>query len=185
MIYRNWDQFLELMALLKSLGDQVHLVKMAEPPGIQLQDLVRKPFKTQLTRRDSRFEVGIRATAYWQVRICDLAACLKATHLSGPAVRFNLSLDDPITERLADRVGWHGISGEYTVTLGEESCAVAGTTPGLPRLSATVNAFSRLWLGVQPASGLAVTDDLEAPVDLLAKLDQLLKLPVPQMDWDF
>ena len=45
MAYQTGEQFLELMALLRSLGDQVRLVRMNEPPGIQLQDLMIQPFK--------------------------------------------------------------------------------------------------------------------------------------------
>jgi hypothetical protein len=185
MIYRTWDQFMELLALLKALGDQVHTMTMGEPVGIQMQDLIRKPFKTRRIRRRSEYESGITATAFWQVRICDLAACLQATHLPGPTVRFNLTLDDPITAKLTERAGWRGVSGDYTVTLGQESSAVAGSTPGLPTLTATVNAFSRLWLGVQPATGLAVTDDLYGPPELLRQLDRTLRLPPPNMDWYF
>jgi hypothetical protein len=48
-----------------------------------------------------------------------------------------------------------------------------------------VNAFSRLWLGVRPASGLAVTDDLAGPSALLEQLDRVLLLPEPKPDWDF
>ena len=38
---------------------------------------------------------------------------------------------------------------------------------------------------VYPAAGLAATDDLAAPPELLEKLDSLLRLPVPKPDWDF
>ncbi|MCD4827982.1 MAG: hypothetical protein K8R90_00945 [Candidatus Cloacimonetes bacterium] len=38
-------------------------------------------------------------------------------------------------------------------------------------------------LGVRPATGLAITDELEAPRELLAALDQLLRLPQPHLDW--
>jgi hypothetical protein len=69
--------------------------------------------------------------------------------------------------------------------LGEYSSARRGTEAGLPTLRATVNAFTRLWLGVRPASGLAVTDQLDGPADLLARLDRLLRLPVPCPDWDY
>jgi len=54
----------------------------------------------------------------------------------------------------------------------------------LPTLEATVNAFTRLWLGVQPASGLAITDDIAGPPELLAALDRRLRLPAPHMDWN-
>jgi len=52
-------------------------------------------------------------------------------------------------------------------------------------LDASVGAFTRLWLGVRPASGLAITDDLAGPDDLLAQLDASLRLPTPQAGWSF
>ena len=63
--------------------------------------------------------------------------------------------------------------------------AAAGTDPSLPILAASVNAFTRLWLGVGPATGLAITDDLSGPDDLLNQLDEILRLPQPKPDWDF
>ena len=35
---RTYDQLMELLALIKQLGDQVFAVSMSEPPGIQMQD---------------------------------------------------------------------------------------------------------------------------------------------------
>jgi hypothetical protein len=52
-------------------------------------------------------------------------------------------------------------------------------------MRASVNAFSRLWFGVAPASSLAVTDELEAPPALLDALDWLLCVPPPSLDWVF
>ena len=46
-------------------------------------------------------------------------------------------------------------------------------------------AFTRLWLGVRPATGLAITDDLHGPDDLLDALDERLRLPEPVADWAF
>lgn len=185
MVYRDWEQFVELLALLKALGDQVNTIRMGEPPMVQMQDLVRKPFKSERIRRHSEHEAGIEAAAWWQIRICDLQACVRATHLYGPTVRFGLQLDDPITSKLQERAGWRGVGGEYTVSLGQGSAVSDGLVPGLPVMQATVNAFSRLWLGVRPATGLAVTDDLIAPPELLRQLDDALRLPVPQIDWGF
>jgi hypothetical protein len=51
-------------------------------------------------------------------------------------------------------------------------------------MTATVNAFTRLWLGVRPASSLAVTDHLRAPEALLRELDRGLCLPQPHMGWE-
>ncbi len=42
-----------------------------------------------------------------------------------------------------------------------------------------------MWLGVRPATGLAVTDNLAGPHELLERLDAVLRLPDPKPDWDF
>lgn len=185
MAYQNWDQFLELMALLKNLGDQVRQVKMREPGYIQIQDLIRQPFRYRQLTEKSRYESLNRATAYWQARICDLPGCLAQTHLPGEPVRFNLDLHDPIRAHLGDDAPWRGIGGNYTITLGPESTAVPGKDNDLPTLSASVGAFTRMWLGVRPPSGLAVTDQLSGPPELMTALDQILRLPQPKPDCDF
>jgi hypothetical protein len=182
--YQTFDQFLELMALIRSLGDQVRLVRMREPPGIQLQDLIEQPFKQHHISERSRFETGTRADAYWQVRICDLPGCMERTHLRGAEVRFNLALHDPIERFLDENAPWSGVSGDYVVALGPRSCAEPGRDASLPTLSASVGAFTRMWLGVRPATGLAVTDELAGPRALLEELDWALRLPEPKLDWD-
>ncbi len=183
-IWQTGEQFLELMALLKSIGDQVHLVHMIEPQIVQLQDLLRHPIKSLNVTKGSEFEIKNRAGAWQQVRILDLAGCLARTHLPCADLRFNLRLTDPIETILDDDAPWHGISGDYVVTLGQESGAVKGSDPSLPTLSASVNAFSRMWFGVRPASGLAITDQLSGPPGLLRALDRALSLPSPYLGWD-
>ncbi len=191
MSYQNRDQFLELLALIKSLGDQVRLVQMIEPAGIQMQDLLARPFRDRSRTRRSEYESGIWAYAFWQVRICDLAGCLALTHLPTGPLRFNLRLRDPLAAVLDEvaasyDVGpWRGVAGDYVVTLGPDSSAEPGTDAALPTLSAAVGAFSRLWLGVQPATGLAWTDELAGPAELLQQLDQVLCLPAPRIEWEF
>ena len=185
MFYRSREEFLELMALIKSLGDQVRLVKLNEPPGIQMQDLLDKPFARNAISERSPYESGIRARAYCQVRICDLEGCLERTHLPGGSVRFNLKLKDPVEAYLESDAPWRGVAGDYVVTLGSSSHAVPGRDSALPTLTATVNAFTRLWLGVRPATGLSFTDDLDGPRKLLEQLDAVLRLPTPMLDWDF
>jgi len=185
VVYRSREEFLELMALIKSLGDQVRLVEMNEPPGIQMQDLLEKPFARRTISEKSPYESGINAAAYYQLRICDLGGCLERTHLPGGPVRFNLKLSDPIEAYLERDAPWHGVAGEYVVTLGPSSQAAPGRDSGLPTLTATVNAFTRLWLGVRPATGLSFTDALESPRELLEQLDAILRLPEPKLDWDF
>jgi len=185
MCYRNYFQFLELLGLIKNLGDQVHLVKVNEPSAIQIQDLLKTPFRNHRKTAKSSFETGNRAMAYWQIRICNLENCLAKTVLHGEPVNFNLRLRDPIGKYLEDDAPWQGISGDYTVTLGPESRAEKGHISRLPVLEASVGAFSRMWIGARPASGLCVTDELEGPEELIRKLDIILRLPNPRVDWEY
>ncbi|MDE2729636.1 MAG: hypothetical protein OXI19_16540, partial [Gemmatimonadota bacterium] len=132
------------------------------------------------------FNTLIRGDGYWQARICDLEACMAKTHLDGPTTRFNLALEDPIEKHLDADAPWRGLTGEYVVTLGPESSAVAGADPTLSTLTASVGAFTRMWLGVRPATGLAVTDDLDGSPELLSALDRTLRLPVPGLcGWEY
>lgn len=185
MAYRNYFQLLELLALIRNLGDQVHLVKMGEPQAVQLQDFIRTPFRSQRKTKKSSYEAFSRAMAYWQVRICDLMACMARTSLDGEPVTFNLRLRDPIEKYLDEDAPWRGIAGDYVVTLGPESAAEKGHNRSLPLMEASVGAFSRMWMGVRPASGLRVTDDLCAPESLIERLDRLIRLPVPRIDWEY
>ena len=100
-------------------------------------------------------------------------------------MRFNLSLTDPVESLLSKRVEWRGVGGEYVVTLGPASEAKRGKGRALPTLAASVGAFTRLWLGVRPATGLSFTDALAGPDSLLVDLDRALRLPEPKPDWDF
>ncbi len=185
MSYRTKEHFIELLALLKSLGDQIHSVKIYEPAVVQLQDLLGHPFKLRRTTNKSEHENRITSAAYWQVRLLDLPGALADTHLAtGEMVRFNLSLEDPIVDFLDDESEWHGIAGEYVVTLGTISQAEPGRDASLPTMTASVGAFTRVWLGVQPATVIAWTDAISAPPELLLTLDRVLSLPVPRIDWD-
>lgn len=185
MAYRTKEEFFELLALLKSLSDQIHSVELCEPPGVQLQDLLIQPFKARRITRKSEHENRMTATAYCQARILDLAGSLERTYLPGNQVRFNLILTDPIEPFLDADSPWHGIAGDYIVTLGPSSSAEPGKDRGLPTLTASVNAFTRLWLGVRSAGDLAWTTELAGPQELLEKLDLLLRLPTPIPDWGF
>ena len=185
MAYQNFDQFLELMAVIKSLGDQIRLVKMREPAGIQMQDLIRNPFRPRITTEKSNFEHKNLATSYWQTRICDVEACVGATRLNSGSVEFNLELSDPIVSLLDSDSMWRGCAGNYSVNLGLESSAKRGFEKELPTLTASIGAFTRLWLGVGSATGLSVTDNLSGPPELLEALDRVLCLPQPHPDWDY
>lgn len=183
--YRSPQQLMELLGLLKSMGDQVVSFAMEEPPEIQMQDLLREPFRNRGLAEGSKHAGYHRTHAYWQARILDLAKCMAKTRLDAEPLRFNLRLTDPIVAFLAETVPWWGIGGDYAITLGEESAAEPGHQRGLPTLSASVGAFTRLWLGVRNASSLALTDDLCADEALLRQLDRALRLPPPHLGWDF
>lgn len=185
MSYQTYDQFLELMALIHGLSDSIHLVRMREPVGIQIQDLISQPFRRNRITEKSAYENRVKAHAYGQSRICDVGACVAATKLVGDPVRFSLRLNDPIEDVLAVDSEWRGVGGDYVVTFGPESSAVAGRDESLPTMEADVGAFTRLWLGGRPATGLAATDQLDGPRELLEKLDVSLRLPSPRPDWDF
>ncbi|MCP5024692.1 MAG: GNAT family N-acetyltransferase [Actinomycetia bacterium] len=181
--YRSTDQLLELLGLLRSLGDQVASVKMIEPAEIQLQDLLRHPIRASFEGRGSVHAASHDAIAWWQLRILDLGACVARTEPLGPATRFNLRLTDPVATAAADE--WEGIGGDYTVTMGIGAGVTHGHDPSLDTLAAPVNAFSRLLFGVRPATSLALTTDLAGPPSLLAELDAVLRLPTPHPGIDF
>ena len=174
-----------MLALLKSLGDQIRLINIFEPAEIQLQDLIKQPFKGRQQSQKSPFEQKHWAEAFWQIRICDLQACIEAVELQTEDIAFNLELDDPISAKLDESHSWKGISGQYQIKLGKKSSVQTGISPNLPTLKASVGAFSRLWLGVRPASGLAFTDELEGPEELLQELDEKLRLPKAHLGWEF
>lgn len=177
--YQTPQHFLELMALLANLGDQVRSISIREPAWIQIQDLLRQPFQRQMVGEKGEYATGTRALAYQQARILDLDKCLKCTQLPGVELRFNLHLTDPIADFLGADPIWPGLGGKYVISLGAQSTAEMGADSALPILQASVGAFTRLWMGVRPATGLAATDALAGESELLAALDGALRLPRP------
>ncbi len=185
--FDTYDQLLELLGVVASWRDQVMGVRMYDPPGLQLQDLVRMPLRGLWQRRGSDFAQRPESFAWWQVRVLDVPRFVASIEALED-VAFVVELDDPITPRLASIEGsapsWTGVGGSWVVTLGSPSHAERGDLPGLPRLRASVGAFSRLLYGVATAQALSVTDALRADPDLLASIDRALRLPAPNIDWD-
>ncbi len=184
LAYRNTGQLMELLAVMRSLGDQVSSIIMIEPPELQLQDLLKQPFRTRRNTKASVHANQHRSIAYWQARALDVDACVAARRWPGPQVDFNLVLTDPLSELLAGEP-WSGVAGDYVVRVGADSSARRGAAAGLPVLEAGVGAFTRLLLGVAGASALALSDELSGPVDLLARLDEAFCLPAARTTWDF
>ena len=185
MAYQNTDQLMELLALLKSLADQVYSVELMEPPEIQLQVLLERPFRNQAISDAGKHEAEHESFAWWQMRILNLSACLAAFN-SAVDCRFQLELTDPLEPLLMDEV-WQGIAGTYTVQLGAPSQVQAGSVGAAEDmvLRASVNALTRWLWGIQPATSLALTDDFAAPEQLLAMLDQAVVHRDPRYGWDF
>ena len=181
--YQNTGQLLELLRLLRELGDQIRSVRIIEPAHVQLQALLRNPMREADRSEDSDLESFNHSVAWWQFRILDVEACVSARSWFGEPVRFNLTLTEPAESRLTG--GWPGVGGDYTIEIGSESRATRGHTAGLPMLTAGVGAFTRLWFGVRSPSVLAVSDHIEATPGLLAQLDQALLLPKPTSGWLF
>ena len=184
--YRTPEQLLELLALIRSLGDQVALVGMEEPADIQFQDILEAPFRNRRLSEGSKYAGSHRTQAWWQARMLDVPKCLAKTYLDTEDVAFNLELRDPIAEHVEAGCNWRGVAGDYVVTLGEQSSARGGRDASLPTLRASVGAFTRVWLGVGRPSVLARTDDLDGEPSLLADLDRALRLlPQPHIGWDY
>ncbi|NQT65183.1 MAG: sterol carrier protein domain-containing protein [FCB group bacterium] len=185
MAYQNLDQLMDLLALLKSFEEQFLMVRMVEPPFINLQDFIEKPFLIKGMTRKAEHQNIIYSTAFWQLRILNLQKCMKKTHLNCEDFSFNLQLSDPIGKYISEEIKWKGIAGDYVISLGKKSSAKKGNQKELPTLKASVGAFTRMWFGIMPASSLVYSDDIEAPKELLKKLDKAFLLPEAHVDWGF
>lgn len=174
--WRDRAQLRELLGVLRSLGDQVRTIVLPEPAQIQLQVMIDRPGRMRLTRTTGEHRFAITASAWWQARILDLPTCVAALSDVGE-LHCNLHLTDPL--------GLEDVAGEWVLHLGWESSAVRGHDEDLRTLAATVNAFTRLWLGVRPATVLATTDHLEGTPELLAALDDAIRLPRPDVQTEF
>lgn len=175
--YQNTDQLLELLRLLRELSDQIRSVRLMEPAHIQLQALLKNPIRETDRSMRSDHETLYRSIAWWQLRMLDVETCVAARNWVGEPVEFNLKLTDPIEDRLDG--DWRGVGGNYTIVVGSESRATRGHTEGLPTMTTGVGPFTRLWFGVRAPSTVAVSDEIEAPQELLTVLDEALLLPKP------
>ncbi|NQV38646.1 MAG: sterol carrier protein domain-containing protein [Candidatus Marinimicrobia bacterium] len=183
--FRTNDQFRDLMVLLKSLGDQVRMIRMREPSGIQLQDIIDQPFRHRGITAKGEYENIGKASAYNQSRILNIEECIRKTRLPFGEIDFNLEIHDPVSQFLDKDDVWQGTSGKYTIHIGQDSKIENGFSTSLPNMKASIGAFTRIWMGVRPATGLAATDNINAPQSLLEELDILFRLPPPKAGWDY
>ena len=182
--YQNLHQLRELISLIRGLGDQVRSIQLRELPWLQIQSVVKKPFQLMTVSHKGRFESRLAGEAYWQLRMLDVEQCVAALS-ARETVRFALVITDPIADRLPDSSKWNGCGGEYVVELSERSSAKRGRETGLPVLEATVNDFTRFWMGSASAASLQAFHSFSGPDELIAALDRAVQLPRPYPDWDY
>ena len=185
LAYQNYEQFLDLLAVIRNFGEQIMSVKIYEPPHIQMQDFIKTPELYRNITQKSKFENKIETGAWTQMRILDLKKCISATKIDSDEITFNLDLFDPIKNFLDKNDKWHGLSGKYIVTFGKKSFIEKGYKKDLPVMKASIAAFSRFWFGIHKASYLTISNELQAPEELLTILDKKFIVPVPYFDWNF
>ena len=122
--YADGRQLLELLAVLKSLGDQVSSVQMIEPPHIVLQDLLHKPFRSRDISKGSKHQSRHYGEGFWQLRMLDVEQCVRARNWQGEPFAFQVELTDPAPQHTAG--GWSGVAGRYVVEVAAESNAARG-----------------------------------------------------------
>lgn len=186
--YRVWwtafttvEQYVELLGLLRNFGDQVYLLWMTEPPGIQLQDFIERPFRTERLRRRGEYETTNRALANYQYRILDVerAFAIAARKVDLPS--FTMRVGDPVTRYLSGDESWRGVGGDYRVdSSGAHRLAEPATTIDL---EIGVGDLTRAWLSVLPMSTLAAIGGVHVSPDLAKALDRAFAGPTPRTDW--
>jgi hypothetical protein len=182
LAWQNREQLFELLGVFKGMADSLYAIRIADPPGVQLQDLVERPFESAEKREGGPFHQPDLAGAWEQWRILQPAPAFAGVRAAG-SLRFAVDLHDPIEQFLPEDRAWRGLSGVWTVELGEPCSMRRGGSA--PKLHATVNAFSRWWLGARPASHLALTDHFDGSAALIEDLDRCWRPPRPRNDWEF
>ena len=90
----------ELLALLKSLADQVYPSACLNPSRAAAEH-AQRPFRSQAIAEKGTFNAGQNTCAWYQLRVLDLPSCLGALSYSGPDMTFQLRLEDPMDGVLA------------------------------------------------------------------------------------
>ena len=183
--YETFEQFLELLALVQSFGDQVRKIIMREPSWIQIQDYIKKPFQLMEITSKGKYECKTTAVAYHQLRILDLYKAIEAVKYKDNVLEFNLKISDPIEDLVPENSKWKGCGGEFTVSLSSHSTLVKGYQEGLPVLESDIASFSRLWAGVLDVEALALSGKLKAPNELIQKLSLAFPRKYGSPDWDY
>lgn len=179
--YRTVAQFVELLGLLRNLGDQVYVFWLAEPAGVQLQDFIDRPLRRRRERRKGDFETTNSATAVFQYRMLDVEQALAAAARRRALPRFLMRVDDPASRYLHDHDGWRGVAGDYEV--GETGAARVEGGRAKPDVVIGVGDLTRAWSGVVPFTTLRDIRRVEAGDELAAALDDAFAGTPPRTDW--
>ena len=189
MGYEDGDGLLELLALLKSLADQVYAIRMLEPSRAAAEH-AQKTLPQSGHCRKGYVQCGPKCACVVPAAGVGFAQLSRCTVLFRAGYHVaQLRLEDPIDGVLAaedlaaEKAVWRSLSGDWVVTLGKQS-TVSGTDAALPAVECSVNSFSRLLWGVTSASSLAISDGMKAPASLLESLDGVFTAN-PNPGWDF
>ncbi len=187
--YQTPEQCLDLLRLVQEWSDQTDLIRFVEPAWLQMQDLIHEPGHNYRRTKGSTSHVRTEADAWWQIRILDLPTCIGAMVPAAEPFEVVVDLNDPVAEHLVDAGfggSWQPVGGTWRLSFGGTNSAERIGDDVAADLTTTVNALSRWWLGVLPASVLGVIGQMEADSSTLARLDQMtVHLPRPQPGWDF
>lgn len=174
-------EYLDLLGLMRNLGDQLYMVYVPEPAGVQLQDFIRRPFRRYQEARRGEFETDSKASANFQYRILDVAQAFQAAAGVMRLPAFTMRVTDPVSPFLHDHDGWQGVAGDYEV--GPHGAARIAAGVGQPDLTLPVSDLTRGWLGVLPFSTLRDMGGAALSGDLARELDAAFAGPSPHTDW--
>ncbi len=185
LAYRTVGQLVELLGLLRNLGDQVYAVWLAEPSGVQLQDFIDRPFRRHRQARRGEFETSTNAAAQFQYRIMNVPAAMEAAaqwlHKRGSELpAFTMQVLDPVSRYLTADDGWAGCDGLYRVGPDGAGPAASGASVDL---EIGIGDLTRFWLGVVPATTLRDTGAAAVGGRLARNLDDAFAGPPPLTDW--
>ncbi len=188
--YQTREQCLELLRLIQEWGDQVDVLRLTEPVWLQLQDFIVDPgAQFRRTRGSQTGALRIEADAWWQARIVDLPACIRAIHAVDDSFSVVVKVNDPVEAHLVDSGydgDWNGVGGTWSLSFGATHTVERVTGDEPIDLETTVNSLTRWWLGVLPASTLLAMGEFACTAETAERMDSLTgHLPTPQPGWDF
>ena len=120
----------ELLALLKSLADQVYAIRMLEPRRA-VAEHAQKTLPQSGHCRKGYVQCGPKYACVVPAVGVGFAQLSRALSYSGLDITFQLRLEDPIDGVLAaedlaaEKAVWRSLSGDWVVTLGKQSTVVS------------------------------------------------------------